>query len=173
MSKITILALLATFVFFGWIARENGDAQRVPPASFTSSLVAASNPAQNAPRRRSKIETEALAMESTLVARPETAPSETTPEALPQPDQDVRYVSALTLRMRAGPSADASMVGTYPRGTAMTVQEQSGAWYRVTAPDGRSGWMALKYLSEEAPPASQAAALLDEQARPLVPPRRS
>jgi uncharacterized protein YgiM (DUF1202 family) len=147
MSKITVLALLATLAFFGWIGRKDNNAAHLSPASFTSSAVAALNPVESAPKRRSKIDTEALLQETTLAAQPKPAPPESTPDSLPQPDEDVRHVSASTLRMRAGPSTSAELVGSYPRGSAMTIQEQSGAWYRVTAPDGRTGWMALKYLS--------------------------
>ena len=150
MSKITILALLVTIVFFGWFVQDNESAARTSPTSLTSSLVAASDPIENAPRRRSKIETEALLLETALASPPAPVPLETAPDSLPQPAQDVRYVSALTLRMRAGPSTGAEMVASYPRGTPVTIKEQDGGWYRVATPDGRTGWMAVKYLPQQA-----------------------
>ena len=149
MSKITILALLVTIVFFGWFVQDNESAARTSPASLTSSLMAASNPIENAPKRRSKIETEALVLETTLASLPGAAPMETALDPLPQPAQGVRYVSAGTLRMRAGPSTGAEMIASYPRGTPVTIKEQDGGWYRVTAPDGRTGWMSVKYLSQQ------------------------
>jgi uncharacterized protein YraI len=50
--------------------------------------------------------------------------------------------------MRAEPSPRAPVIGAYPRGTEMIVQRKQGSWYRVTSPDGNTGWMAAGYLSE-------------------------
>src|SRR5215217_1064259 len=134
MSRIAVIALLATLGFFGWIRESKDNSARVSPASFTSSFVAASDHVENAPQRRSKIKTEALELENTLAS-------------LPKPPHDIRYITAVTLRMRAGPSAGAEMIGSYPRGTLVSIKEQDGDWSQVTAPDGRTGWMAVKYLS--------------------------
>jgi N-acetylmuramoyl-L-alanine amidase len=60
----------------------------------------------------------------------------------------VVVVEATALRMRSEPSGTAPVIGSYPRGTEMILQESQGNWYRVTSPDGTSGWMAAAFLSE-------------------------
>jgi uncharacterized protein YraI len=53
-----------------------------------------------------------------------------------------------TLNMRAGPSAQYALVGSYPRGTELKVtgKNAAGDWLKVETPDGRSGWMSAQLL---------------------------
>jgi phage minor structural protein len=52
------------------------------------------------------------------------------------------------LRMRSGPSLSAKIIGRYPNGTKVTVVEKTNhSWYRVTGPDGRTGYMSANWLS--------------------------
>jgi uncharacterized protein YgiM (DUF1202 family) len=73
---------------------------------------------------------------------------ETRDENLASPAGAVVVVEASSLIMRAEPSPRAPVIGAYPRGTEMIVQRKQGSWYRVTSPDGNTGWMAAGYLSE-------------------------
>jgi uncharacterized protein YgiM (DUF1202 family) len=74
--------------------------------------------------------------------------SETRDETSAPPAGAVVVVEASSLIMRAEPSPRAPVIGAYPRGTEMIVQTRQGNWYRVTSPDGNTGWMAAAYLSE-------------------------
>ena len=51
------------------------------------------------------------------------------------------------LRLRAEASFDAETISSYFTGTVVTVQGSIGKWYRVTAPDGRTGYMYSDYLT--------------------------
>ncbi|MDB5507181.1 MAG: Bacterial domain [Devosia sp.] len=63
----------------------------------------------------------------------------------------VLWTTAESLNMRSAPSTTASLVGGFPQGTRIEVEEISGNWARGVAPDGRAGWLSLKYLSDVAP----------------------
>ena len=50
------------------------------------------------------------------------------------------------VRMRTGPSLTSSIIGTYPRGTKMTVTGVSGAWYKVSY-NGTVGYVHSDYFA--------------------------
>ena len=50
------------------------------------------------------------------------------------------------LILRAGPSFSSTIISSYPTGTVVTITGQTGAWYSVWTPDGRSGYMNSAYL---------------------------
>ena len=50
------------------------------------------------------------------------------------------------LQMRSIPSFAGKVLASYPSGTVVTVNAQSGSWYAVTAPDGLQGYMLSNYL---------------------------
>ena len=51
-----------------------------------------------------------------------------------------------TLNLRQNASQSSKLLGSYPAGDWVRVDGNSGSWYRVTASDGKSGWMLKKYL---------------------------
>src|SRR5262245_52058861 len=54
-----------------------------------------------------------------------------------------RIVSASNVRLRSAPETSAAIVNTLAFGTELTQLEAlpDGSWYRVTAPDGKTGWV--------------------------------
>ena len=144
MSRLIVLALLAAVASFIWMHKGRSPASDAPAAPITPVLAAAADPVETTPGQHVRV----LSAEAPLIpgagSRPETP-------ARPSPDPQVRYVSASNLRMRAGPTVKARFIGSYPHATPMIVEERSGNWYRVRAPDGQTGWMATKYLSQIAP----------------------
>ena len=143
MIRLTVLALLACLAIFFWMREGQDIAAFLPPAPTTLILAAAQDPVESAVEEPSARPARVLSSEMPLLPR-----TEPDLEPRPQPDPEIRYVSAAILRMRAGPSARAEIVGVYPLATPVTIEEQTGNWYRVTAPDGQTGWMAARYLSE-------------------------
>lgn len=63
-----------------------------------------------------------------------------------------RYVTASSLRVRAGPSASAEILGSLARGTRVLVIDSAGEWFNVSIPGERRGWAHGDYLSIDAPP---------------------
>lgn len=62
----------------------------------------------------------------------------------PQEDLRVqRIITASNVRLRAAPQTNADIVATLSLGTVVTELEGSmdAAWYRVHAPDGKTGWV--------------------------------
>ena len=58
-----------------------------------------------------------------------------------------RVTAPSGLRMRSGPGTGYKILRVYPLGTIVTlVNAYSGAWYQVTAPDGRTGYMSTAWL---------------------------
>ena len=51
------------------------------------------------------------------------------------------------LNLRQEPSLEAAVLGQYPTGTWMNVQEESGNWSKVTV-DGKEGYVMSKFLTE-------------------------
>jgi hypothetical protein len=65
-------------------------------------------------------------------------------------------VTASSLRLRAAPSASGAILGSAPRGTAVSaLGPREGAWITVRLPIGTQGWMHSAYLD----PASERAAV--------------
>ena len=60
-------------------------------------------------------------------------------------------VNSAGLNMRAGPGRDYDSIGAYERGTTVQVlaQDGTGEWLKVTAPDGKTGWMSARFLAVE------------------------
>lgn len=85
---------------------------------------------------------------------------EVTMEASPEASEpvaavsgDVWYVTANTVNVREGPSTGTSVVDKLKRGEAVTVAFEEGSeWARVTIEgDGLEGYVALRFLSPDAP----------------------
>ena len=76
-----------------------------------------------------------------------------TADTVPVVDAEARFLwtTAESLNMRSAPSTSADFVGGFPQGTRIQVEAISGNWARGVAPDGRAGWLSLKYLSDVAP----------------------
>ena len=52
------------------------------------------------------------------------------------------------LRLRSGPGTSYRCLGYYAKGRKVTLLNKTSAdWYEVTAPDGKHGWMAARYLT--------------------------
>lgn len=51
------------------------------------------------------------------------------------------------LLLRNAPSYQGKVLSSYPTGTVVSVNSQSGGWYGVTAPDGLQGYMLGSYLN--------------------------
>lgn len=51
------------------------------------------------------------------------------------------------LRLREGASSSAKTISAYYTGTAVTILGQSGVWYNVLTPDGKTGYMHSGYLT--------------------------
>jgi uncharacterized protein YgiM (DUF1202 family) len=57
-------------------------------------------------------------------------------------------VTAERLNVRDGPNTSAAVVGTFDRGTQLTVLDRDGRWIKAQAPDGRSGWLSARFLEK-------------------------
>lgn len=68
-------------------------------------------------------------------------------EQAPNQIGERRYVRGESVRMRRKPCLSASVVARFFTGDEMKVDRTESGWSRVTAIDGRSGWMATKYLT--------------------------
>ena len=51
------------------------------------------------------------------------------------------------LRLRSAPNTLGQVIGRYYTGTKVTVHSSIGAWYYVTAPDGKVGYMSRNYIT--------------------------
>ena len=72
-------------------------------------------------------------------AEPRAEPLAIAPKATPA--GEVVRVTAERLNVRDGPNTSAAVVGTFDRGTRLTVLDRDGPWVKAQAPDGRSGWL--------------------------------
>jgi SH3 domain protein len=65
----------------------------------------------------------------------------------------------VTGQLRAGihesKELESTIVETVPTGTALEVLERDGAFVRVRAPDGTTGWTDARYLTAEQPPSPE------------------
>jgi uncharacterized protein YgiM (DUF1202 family) len=77
----------------------------------------------------------------------------TVPENLGRGQGTIWYVNAAQVNVRAGPSTDAEIVGKLASGEAtLVVQTVDADWARIVIQgDGVEGFVALRYLSAEAP----------------------
>lgn len=54
------------------------------------------------------------------------------------------------LNLRSGPGTRYKSLGLYKKGTYVSlVEKTNSSWYRVEAPDGRTGWMSTTYLTRD------------------------
>lgn len=51
------------------------------------------------------------------------------------------------LRLRASNSTTSAILGAYGRGTNVSISDKKGDWYKVTTPDGKTGWMSGDWLN--------------------------
>ena len=51
-----------------------------------------------------------------------------------------------SVNLRSGPSTRTEKLGSYKSGTWMSILGESGDFYRVKGPDGRTGYMHMDYL---------------------------
>jgi hypothetical protein len=75
------------------------------------------------------------------------------PEALPGTEGTIWYVNASSVNVRAAPSTEAEVLGKLGSGeAALMVAAVDGEWARIVIQgDGMEGFVALRYLSPEAP----------------------
>lgn len=79
--------------------------------------------------------------------------SAASPEVLPDGEGTIWYVNASSVNVRAEPSTDAEIVGRLGAGEAtLVVQAVDSDWARIVIQgDGVEGFVAMRYLSAEAP----------------------
>jgi len=103
----------------------------------------------------------------TVVTPTVVQPGQATPQPTPQPTQPTPppaeaapqpgalpaqvYVAFATVNVYEKPDANSQMVATASKATALRVQAEEGAWYFVTLPDGKSGWVLKAFTSPTAP----------------------
>jgi uncharacterized protein YgiM (DUF1202 family) len=97
---------------------------------------------------RPVIQYASLIVQVTPLSEPE---SELAEETASVPAGDIRWITAQGLNMRAEPNKFADLLTSLPFGTQVSVSETSGTWARVTAPDGTTGWLSAKFLTNEGP----------------------
>ncbi len=51
-----------------------------------------------------------------------------------------------TVNLRRQPTQYSDRLGSYARGSWMTINGENGNWYYVTAPDGKTGYMSKNYV---------------------------
>jgi uncharacterized protein YgiM (DUF1202 family) len=75
------------------------------------------------------------------------------PEVLPSGEGTIWYVNASSVNVRAEPSTDAEVLGKLGNGeAALMIASVDGEWARIVIQgDGMEGYVALRYLSAEAP----------------------
>ena len=80
-------------------------------------------------------------------------PEAAAPEAGDLGDDSIRYVTASSVNVRATPSTDAEVLGKLANDeAALMVRDVDGEWARIIIQgDGLEGYVALRYLSPEAP----------------------
>ncbi|MFO1202235.1 MAG: SH3 domain-containing protein [Tabrizicola sp.] len=76
-----------------------------------------------------------------------------TPEVMPDGEGTIWYVNASSVNVRAEPSTEAEIVGRLGSGEAtLMVQAVNDEWARIVIQgDGVEGFVAMRYLSAEAP----------------------
>ena len=81
---------------------------------------------------------------------PVTAPTVATPASA--------EVTVDRLNVRAGPSADAELLGQVKQGDALPIlgRDDTGDWLRVQLPDGEAGWVSAQYVRVDADVAQSA-----------------
>lgn len=75
-------------------------------------------------------------------------------------DNNTRYIDGhVTLALRDSPSSDGTLITFLETGQQLTLLETMGpqSYARVRMPDGREGWIAARFLTEDEPPARRLA----------------
>ncbi len=82
-----------------------------------------------------------------------------TVETEPVPDIDLsKYdppafelgsVSAMRVNLRAGPSGNEEVLALVSEGQFVRLRARCGMWSNIVLPDGRSGWMATRFISDQ------------------------
>lgn len=130
-------------------------AEAVPAAP----VVAAAEPAEPAPYVEPEREV-VTALEEPVFSlaaigneTPPSAPAAPQPEVLAGGEGTIWYVNASSVNVRAGPSTEAEVVGKLASGEAtLVVQAVNDDWAHIVIQgDGVEGFVALRYLSAEAP----------------------
>ena len=103
-----------------------------------------------------------------LTPAPAVAPIPTATLAMPA-KATWAVVNTTNLNLRAGPGPDFPILGTYQKGTVVTLlaSNADGSWLQVETPDDQQGWMAAAYLAQQVdgPPT-----LPESNAIPTAPP---
>lgn len=87
---------------------------------------------------------------------------------LARPQDEVRYVDAHRVNLRAGPSTDAAKVTTMDRGEQIALVERQGDWLRVRTSAGREGWVLARLVAETKPPPRAEARLSDAEVKKRI-----
>ncbi|MED4585565.1 SH3 domain-containing protein [Brevibacillus choshinensis] len=76
---------------------------------------------------------------SSSTGSPEQPPVSPTP---PAPAKQTAKVNTDGLNLRSEANTTSAIIGTLAIGSTLTISEKQGEWYRVQAPDGKTGWVA-------------------------------
>lgn len=66
----------------------------------------------------------------------------------PNPKTDKVYVSGKIVNIRSGPGTHNKILAQVKKGYELELMESSNGWSEVKLPDGRTGWIHEKYISE-------------------------
>ncbi len=72
----------------------------------------------------------------------------TAPEVVTEDDLDIRTVTAEALNVREAPSSQSFVVGKLLAGASVTVLGQERSWLHVETPEGLSGWVSSKFVTQ-------------------------
>ncbi len=78
---------------------------------------------------------------------PTPTPSETEPEDT-TPRVEIENTGVGFLRVRTGPSTATAEVTTVEPGEIFPYTDEQSGWYKITLPDGKSGWVSGRYVKE-------------------------
>ena len=131
-------------------------ADLAPVVQSTEPVVAQAEPAEPAPYVEPQRELVTALDEpvfSLAAVGNEAPPASPQPEVLPGGEGTIWYVNARSVNVRSEPSTDAEVVGKLNSGEAtLVVQAVNDDWARIVIQgDGVEGFVALRYLSAEAP----------------------
>lgn len=71
----------------------------------------------------------------------------------PEEAADRRWITASGLNVRTGPTVKATLIGSLPYGTPVTVLETSGSWAHIES-EQFSGWLSANFLTDTNPSAN-------------------
>jgi len=119
-------------------------AQPVTPTIVQPTIVQPGQPVQPTPVQPTPVQP----------APVQPTPVQPTPvEPTPAPAAPTQvYVAFATVNLYEKPDANSPVVGTAAKGAALRIQAaQEAAWYNVTAPDGKTGWVLKAFTTPNAP----------------------